>query len=173
MGIGFVPEDRKLQGLVLGMSVRENSTLASLESVSQGGLIKRSKEQSTTDYYVDKLSIRTPGIEQKTENLSGGNQQKVVIAKWLATKPKVLILDEVTRGIDVGAKKEIYSLITMLIKEGVGIILISSELPEVLGMSDRIIVMHEGILKGELKREEATQKAVMSMILREDEKKVS
>ncbi|MDR2019617.1 MAG: sugar ABC transporter ATP-binding protein [Treponema sp.] len=170
-GLGFVPEDRKLQGLVLGMAVRENATLASLESVSGGGLIRKDKEQEVAAYYVDKLAIKTPGIEQKTENLSGGNQQKVVIAKWLAAHPKVLILDEVTRGIDVGAKKEIYGLITMLVREGVGIILISSELPEILGMSDRIIVMHEGIIKGELKREEATQKAIMSIILREDEKK--
>jgi ABC-type sugar transport system ATPase subunit len=170
-GLGFVPEDRKLQGLVLGMAVRENATLASLENVSGGGLIRKDKEQEIAAYYVDKLAIKTPGIEEKTENLSGGNQQKVVIAKWLAAHPKVLILDEVTRGIDVGAKKEIYGLITMLAREGVGIILISSELPEVLGMSDRIIVMHEGIIKGELKREEATQKAIMSMILREDEKK--
>jgi ABC-type sugar transport system ATPase subunit len=170
-GLGFVPEDRKLQGLVLGMALRENATLASLESVSGGGLIRKDKEREVAAYYVDKLAIKTPGIEEKTENLSGGNQQKVVIAKWLAAHPKVLILDEVTRGIDVGAKKEIYGLITMLAKEGVGIVLISSELPEVLGMSDRIIVMHEGIIKGELTREEATQKAIMSMILREDEKK--
>jgi ABC-type sugar transport system ATPase subunit len=171
LGMGFVPEDRKLQGLVLGMSLRENATLASLEQVSRGGLIKSGEERTIADYYVDKLAIKTPGIEQKVQNLSGGNQQKVVISKWLATNPKVLIMDELTRGIDVGAKKEIYSLITRLAKDGVGIILISSELPEVLGMSDRIIVMHEGIIKGELSREEATQKRVMSLILREDEKK--
>jgi ABC-type sugar transport system ATPase subunit len=170
-GIGFVPEDRKLQGLVLGMSLRENATLASLENVSGGGFIKSGEERKLADSYVDKLSIRTPGIEQKVQNLSGGNQQKVVIAKWLATHPKVLIMDELTRGIDVGAKKEIYNLITMLAKEGVGIILISSELPEVLGMSDRIIVMHEGMIKGELDRRDATQKRIMSMILREGEKK--
>jgi ABC-type sugar transport system ATPase subunit len=170
-GIGFVPEDRKLQGLVLGMSIRENATLANLEQVSRGGLIKNSEERNIADYYVKKLAIKTPGIEQKVQNLSGGNQQKVVISKWLATNPKVLIMDELTRGIDVGAKKEIYSLITALARDGVGIILISSELPEVLGMSDRIIVMHEGVVKGELSRAEATQKLIMSMILREDEKK--
>jgi ABC-type sugar transport system ATPase subunit len=169
-GIGFVPEDRKLQGLILGMTVRENATLANLESISKGGLIRRDKEQDVADYYVEKLSIRTPGIEQRALNLSGGNQQKVVIAKWLATHPKVLILDEVTRGIDVGAKQEIYGLINVLAQEGVGIILISSELPEVLGMSDRIIVMHEGTIKGELGRKEATQKAIMSMILRDEKK---
>jgi ABC-type sugar transport system ATPase subunit len=171
-GIGFVPEDRKLQGLVLGMAVRENSTLANLESISFGGLIKSGEERKIAAQYVKSLGIRTPGIEQKVQNLSGGNQQKVVIAKWLATHPKVLIMDELTRGIDVGAKKEIYSLITKLAEDGVGIILISSELPEVLGMSDRIIVMHEGVIKGELSREEATQKLIMSMIL-QDEKKVS
>jgi ABC-type sugar transport system ATPase subunit len=170
-GIGFVPEDRKLQGLVLNMSVRENATLANLERVSRGGLIKNHEERNIADYYVEKLAIKTPGIEQKVQNLSGGNQQKVVISKWLATNPKVLIMDELTRGIDVGAKKEIYSLITALVRDGVGIILISSELPEVLGMSDRIIVMHEGVVKGELSRAEATQKLIMSMILREDEKK--
>jgi ABC-type sugar transport system ATPase subunit len=169
-GIGFVPEDRKLQGLVLGMAVRENSTLASLESVSFGGLIKSGEERKIAARYVKSLGIRTPGIEQKVQNLSGGNQQKVVIAKWLATHPKVLIMDELTRGIDVGAKKEIYGLISKLAEDGVGIILISSELPEVLGMSDRIIVMHEGIVKGELSRGEATQKRIMSMIL-QDEKK--
>jgi ABC-type sugar transport system ATPase subunit len=170
-GIGFVPEDRKLQGLVLGMAVRENATLANLERVSRGGLIKKSEERNIADYYVKRLAIKTPGIEQKVQNLSGGNQQKVVISKWLVTNPKVLIMDELTRGIDVGAKKEIYSLITTLARDGVGIILISSELPEVLGMSDRIIVMHEGIVKGELSRAEATQKLIMSMILREDERK--
>jgi ABC-type sugar transport system ATPase subunit len=170
-GIGFVPEDRKLQGLVLNMSVRENATLANLERVSHGGLIKNNEERNIADYYVEKLAIKTPGIEQKVQNLSGGNQQKVVISKWLATNPKVLIMDELTRGIDVGAKKEIYSLITALARDGVGIILISSELPEVLGMSDRIIVMHEGVIKGELSRAEATQKLIMSMILREDERK--
>jgi ABC-type sugar transport system ATPase subunit len=169
-GIGFVPEDRKLQGLVLGMAVRENATLASLENISLGGLIRTGEERKIAARYVESLSIKTPGIEQKVQNLSGGNQQKVVIAKWLATNPKVLIMDELTRGIDVGAKKEIYSLITQLAKDGVGIILISSELPEVLGMSDRIVVMHEGLVKGELSREKATQKRIMSMIL-QDEKK--
>jgi ABC-type sugar transport system ATPase subunit len=169
-GIGFVPEDRKLQGLVLGMAVRENSTLASLENISIGGLIKGGEERKIAVQYVKSLGIRTPGIEQKVQNLSGGNQQKVVIAKWLATHPKVLIMDELTRGIDVGAKKEIYGLITKLAKDRVGIILISSELPEVLGMSDRIIVMHEGRVKGELSREEATQKRIMSIILQEEKK---
>jgi ABC-type sugar transport system ATPase subunit len=170
-GIGFVPEDRKLQGLILGMTVRENATLASLEHISSGGFIHRDKEQDIANNYVEKLAIKTPDIEQRVQNLSGGNQQKVVISKWLATHPKVLIMDELTRGIDVGAKKEIYNLISNLAKDGVGIILISSELPEVLGMSDRIIVMHKGIVKGELTREEATQKIIMSMILKEDEKK--
>ncbi len=168
MGIGLVPEDRKQQGLVLGMSVRENITLASLEKVSRGSLISKGEEREIADLYIDQLSVKTPGIEQKAENLSGGNQQKVVIAKWLATHPKVLILDEPTRGIDVGAKKEIYNLMGSLVKEGVGIIMISSELPEILGMSDRIIVMHDGVVKGELTQAEATQEVIMATILRED-----
>ena len=167
-GIGFVPEDRKLQGLVLGMTVQQNTTLASLEKISGGGFINHSKERKIVEQYVKSLGIKTPGIEQRVQYLSGGNQQKVVIAKWLATHPKVLIMDELTRGIDVGAKKEIYNLITKLAKEGVGIILISSELPEVLGMSDRIVVMHEGVVKGVLKRNDATQKIIMSIILRDE-----
>ncbi len=165
LGMGFVPEDRKLQGLILGMAVRENVTMASLESVSKGNLIKSREESKVTNYYVEKLSIKTPGIEQKTENLSGGNQQKVVIAKWLATHPKILILDEPTRGIDVGAKKEIYMLMNTLVQEGVSIIMVSSELPEVIGMSDRIVVMNEGKIKGIVSREEATQEGIMSIIL--------
>ncbi|MEG0373791.1 MAG: sugar ABC transporter ATP-binding protein [Enterococcus sp.] len=165
LGIGFVPEDRKLQGLILGMAVRDNVTMSSLESVSKGGLIHSKEEKEVTNYYVDKLAIKTPGIEQKTENLSGGNQQKVVIAKWLATHPKILILDEPTRGIDVGAKKEIYMLMNTLVQEGVSIIMVSSELPEVIGMSDRIVVMNEGKINGIISREEATQEGIMSIIL--------
>ena len=165
LGMGFVPEDRKLQGLILGMAVRENVTMASLESVSKGNLIKSREESKVTNYYVEKLAIKTPGIEQKTENLSGGNQQKVVIAKWLATHPKILILDEPTRGIDVGAKKEIYMLMNTLVQEGVSVIMVSSELPEVIGMSDRIVVMNEGKIKGIVSREEATQEGIMSIIL--------
>lgn len=164
-GIGFVPEDRKLQGLILIMAVRENTTLASLNKISRFSVMNGKKERDVSASYVDKLSIKTPGIEQKVNNLSGGNQQKVVIAKWLATHPKVLILDEPTRGIDVGAKKEIHALMGQLAAEGVGIIMISSELPEVLGMSDRIVVMHEGRARGILDRKDASQEAIMKIIL--------
>ena len=118
-----------------------------------------------TRRYVERLDIRTPGVEQRAVNLSGGNQQKVVIAKWLATNPKVLILDEPTRGIDVGAKKEIHTLMGELTAQGVAVVMISSELPEILGMSDRIMVMHEGRIRGELSRGEATQQKIMELIL--------
>jgi ABC-type sugar transport system ATPase subunit len=163
-GLGFVPEDRKLQGLILGMTVRENTTLAAMEETKVNHMVNRKKEVEITQEYVDRLGIRTPGVEQKAMNLSGGNQQKVVIAKWLATDPKVLILDEPTRGIDVGAKKEIHLLMGEMTARGVAVVMISSELPEVLGMSDRIIVMHEGSVRGELSREEATQERVMELI---------
>ena len=165
-GIGFVPEDRKMQGLILKMSIRENITISCLEDISSRGFISSKAENAISHDFSDKLQIKSTGIEQKVENLSGGNQQKVVIAKWLATRPKILILDEPTRGIDVGAKKEIYTLIGELVKIGVGIILVSSELPEVLGMSDRIMVMHEGLVKGFLSRNEATQEKIMSLILK-------
>ncbi|HBR02687.1 MAG TPA: D-xylose ABC transporter ATP-binding protein [Ruminiclostridium sp.] len=171
-GLGFMPEDRKLQGLILGMAVRENTTLASLGEISNACIINSKKEREVSLNYIEKLSIKTTGIEQKVNNLSGGNQQKVVIAKWLAIKPKVLILDEPTRGIDVGAKKEIYALMGKLAAEGVGIIMISSELPEVIGMSDRIVVMHEGCVRGTLDRKEASQEAIMNIILRENMRKV-
>ncbi len=165
MGIGFVPEDRKLLGLILEMSVRENITLPCLPVEMKGGILNAKKEEEITQQYIDQLDIKTPAQDQQVQNLSGGNQQKVVIGKWLATHPKVLILDEPTRGIDVGAKKEIHELTGKLASEGVGIIMISSEMPEVLGMSDRIIVMHEGKIRGELSREEATQEKIMSIIL--------
>ena len=167
LGIGFLPEDRKLQGLILGMTVRENITLSSLENVSTYGFFKHELERSVSMEYIEKLSIKTPTQEQKVLNLSGGNQQKVVLSKWLAIKPKILILDEPTRGIDIGAKTEIHALMNRLSCEGVSIIMISSELPEVLGMSDRIIVMHNGTIKGELSRSEATQEKILTMALKE------
>ena len=168
-GMGFVPEDRKLQGLILQMTVRENTTLASMRNTKVRGMVNRGRENEITQKYIDRLAIRTPGTEQKAANLSGGNQQKVVIAKWLATDPKVLILDEPTRGIDVGAKKEIHMLMGELTSRGVAVVMISSELPEVLGMSDRVIVMHEGSVRGELARGEATQERVMELILKSAE----
>ena len=162
-GIGLVTEDRKQQGLVLGMVVRENTTLANLDFLSSLGFIKRGEERNVAEKYKTDLAIKTPTIEQTVHNLSGGNQQKVVLAKWLFTGSKILIFDEPTRGIDVGAKAEIYKLMNELAKNGVAIIMISSELPEVLGMSDRIIVMHEGRLTGELSRADATQEKIMHL----------
>jgi ribose transport system ATP-binding protein len=162
-GIGLVTEDRKQQGLVLGMAIRENTTLANLGALSTLGFIRQKEEKSVSEKYRGDLAIKTPSIEQAVQNLSGGNQQKVVLAKWLFTGSKVLIFDEPTRGIDVGAKSEIYKLMNELAAQGVAIIMISSELPEVLGMSDRILVMHEGKITGELSREEATQEAIMHL----------
>ena len=163
-GMGFVPEDRKLQGLVLGMSVGKNTTLAALKSVAnKAGFINHKQEKDMADKFVRALEVKTPSNDQLVKNLSGGNQQKVVIAKWLANNPDILILDEPTRGIDVGAKKEIHQLMSDLANQGVAIIMISSELPEVLGMSDRVVVMHEGRIKGELDRAEADQVSIMKM----------
>jgi ribose transport system ATP-binding protein len=162
-GIGLVTEDRKLQGLILGMVVRENTTLANLPSVSRLGFVNRRQEAVATRGFVDSLSIRTPSIEQTVRNLSGGNQQKVVLAKWLFTNSDLLIFDEPTRGIDVGSKVEIYELMNGLVERGAAVIMISSELPEILGMSDRILVMHEGRIAGILSREEATQEQIMHL----------
>ena len=163
-GMGFVPEDRKLQGLVLGMSVGRNTTLAALKAVAnKAGFINHKQEKEMADKFVKALEVKTPSNDQLVRNLSGGNQQKVVIAKWLANNPDILILDEPTRGIDVGAKKEIHQLMSDLANQGVAIIMISSELPEVLGMSDRVVVMHEGRIKGELDRAEADQVSIMKM----------
>lgn len=164
-GIGFLPEDRKEQALVLGMSVKENTTLACLSKLARLHVIDKKKEEQVCEEYTKKLRVKTPSIEQLVMNLSGGNQQKVVIGKWMATNPRILILDEPTRGIDVGSKKEIHQLMSLLAKSGVAIIMISSELPEIMGMSDRIIVMHEGRIKGELMRDEASQERIMKVAI--------
>jgi ribose transport system ATP-binding protein len=164
-GISYVSEDRKKDGLVLGMTVKENISLSSLKKLTKNLIINLNKEQNVARDYVEKLSIKTPSINQKLKNLSGGNQQKVSISKCLMTEPKVLILDEPTRGIDVGAKKEIYDLINQLKDEGLGIIMISSEIPELLGMSDRILVMHEGKVSGILEKKEATQESIMALAI--------
>src|SRR5207237_8385080 len=162
LGIGFVTEDRKLQGLVLGMSVRENETLASLSRVTRLGFLQLSRERAVASELTNQLGVRTPSVEQEVNNLSGGNQQKVVLAKWVATRPRILILDEPTRGIDVGAKAEVHALMTRLARDGVSILMISSELPEILGMSDRILVMRQGRLSGEFTRAQASQEAIMA-----------
>lgn len=162
-GIGLVTEDRKSLGLILGMAVRENITLANLDGVVSFPFISQTKEKKVAQRFVAELSIKTPGIEQQVRNLSGGNQQKVVLAKWLFTNSRILIFDEPTRGIDVGSKVEIYQLINRLAAEGRAIIVISSELPEILGLSDRILVMSEGRIAGELSAEEATQEKVMAL----------
>ena len=162
-GIGLLTEDRKSQGLILPMSVRENTTLANLQEIVRGIFVSRSRERTVTDGYIRELQIRTPSTEQTAQNLSGGNQQKVVLAKWLFTQSRVLIFDEPTRGVDVGAKVEIYRLMNDLVRKGVAVLMISSELPEVLSMCDRILVMHEGRIAGELSRAEATQEGVMRL----------
>lgn len=168
LGMGFVPEDRKNEGLFLRMSVMKNSSIVMMNKVSKHGVINSAQEYETTRSYVEKLNIKTPNMEKEVMELSGGNQQKVVVAKWLSNEPQILIVDEPTRGIDVGAKKEIHNLISNLAKSGVAIIMISSEMPEILGMCDRIYVMHEGRIKSELSRGEATQEKIMEVILQED-----
>lgn len=167
-GIGLLTEDRKNQGLVLGMTVRENTTLTNLAAVAWGPFINQRQEREVAQRYVRELNIRTPSIEQIATNLSGGNQQKVVLAKWLYTNSKALIFDEPTRGIDVGAKVEIYKLMNALVERGVAVLMISSELSEVIGMCDRILVMHEGRLAGELSRAEATQEKIMRLATGEE-----
>jgi ABC-type sugar transport system ATPase subunit len=162
-GMGLVPEDRSTQGLVLKLPVLENINLATLDKQNRGGWMDRASLLRTAKEYVQALNIRTPHVQQKAMFLSGGNQQKIVLSKWLASKPKILILDEPTRGIDVGAKAEVHALMSELAQQGMGIIMISSELPEILGMSDRILVMHEGSVAGILDPAEATQERIMSL----------
>lgn len=161
MGMGLVPEDRKMQGLFLNMAVRENIVMSGLDKISRWNFVNFSKADKLAKESVKKLDIRTPGIKQLVRNLSGGNQQKVVIARWLSLNPQVLILDEPTRGIDVGTKAEIHALMNQLVEKGVAILMVSSDLPEVLGISDRILVMREGRLVGEFSRAQATQDDIM------------
>ncbi len=164
-GLAYVTEDRKNYGLVLIEDIMKNITLANLPGVSKSGVIDESKEVKTAHEFQRDLNIKTPSIFQKTVNLSGGNQQKVVLSKWLFANPEVLILDEPTRGIDVGAKYEIYTIIDSLAASGKGVLMISSEMPELLGMCDRIYVMNEGEVIAEMTRDEASQEAIMSKIL--------
>ncbi|MGI9860620.1 sugar ABC transporter ATP-binding protein [Moorella naiadis] len=162
LGIGLVPEDRKEQGLILGMTVKENMTLALLREIAPLGVISRLRQLKFCQQYTARLNLKTPSFEQKVRNLSGGNQQKVVIAKWLAVNPAVLILDEPTRGIDVGAKSEIHNLIRQMAENGIAVMVISSELPELLQLCHRILIMREGELVGEVAREAASEELIMS-----------
>lgn len=162
-GIGFITEDRKDEGLILDFSIRENIVLPSLKSFAPKGLIKEKSEQDFVDMLIERLTVKTESASLRVGSLSGGNQQKVVIAKWVGIGPKLLIMDEPTRGVDVGAKREIYQLMNELTARGVAIIMVSSELPEILGMSDRILVVHEGKVSGELTKDEATQEKIMTL----------
>ena len=164
--IAYVTEDRKGNGLVLNNPIKINTTLANLDAVSSKSIIDKDKEYQVAVEYKEKLRTKTPSVEQNVGNLSGGNQQKVLLAKWMFAEPDVLILDEPTRGIDVGAKYEIYCIINDLVKAGKSVVMISSELPETIGMSDRIYVMNEGKFVGELKQEEASQESIMACIMR-------
>ncbi len=162
-GIGWVPEDRKLHGLVLGMDVQENTTMAVLPRISNVlGAVKNKEAKRITNEYVAALSIATPSISQTVRHLSGGNQQKVVLAKWLSTAPKLLIMDEPTRGIDIGAKTEVHALMSRLAQQGMGILMISSEMPEIIGMSDRVIVMCQGRITGEFDYGRFSQEEIMT-----------
>ena len=167
-GIAYVTEDRKMNGLVLVDSVARNNTLARLEKVCRRGIIDVNKENKVAEEYKDKLRIKTPTIQQFVNNLSGGNQQKVLLAKWMFADPDVLILDEPTRGIDVGAKYEIYTIMNSLVAQGKSVVMISSELTELLGMCDRIYVMNEGRMVAEMDAADATQEKIMGAILKSD-----
>jgi ribose transport system ATP-binding protein len=162
-GIAYLSENRKQEGLAVKMLLSENITMANVRAVSQGlGVISRSKEMNACRQYVEELTIRTPSLTQVVNNLSGGNQQKVVVAKWLFCNSKILIFDEPTRGIDVGTKFAIYELIERLAREGVGVIFISSDLPEILGMTDRVLVLHEGRLEATLVTKNTTQEEILN-----------
>lgn len=162
-GIGFITEDRKVEGLMLEESIMKNISLVNLSRISANGVINSQKEQELVNKGINELKIKCFGPQHECDNLSGGNQQKVVFAKWIYTNPKVLILDEPTRGVDIGAKKEIYNIINNLAATGVAIIMVSSELPEVLGMSDRVMVVREGEIRGIINKEDANQENIMTL----------
>ncbi|QDU90419.1 Ribose import ATP-binding protein RbsA [Pirellulimonas nuda] len=164
-GMALAPEDRKSEGLVLGMSVTDNICLALRDRGYGVGLLSPAREQRVAREFTDRMAVKTPSLRQKVRNLSGGNQQKVVLAKWLAARPKVLLLDEPTRGIDIGAKGEIYRLIGDLAAQGLAVVLVSSELPEVLALADRVLILCEGRISGEFLREEATEDALLQAAL--------
>lgn len=167
-GVGLAPEERKAEALLLQRSVRDNAALVVLKTLSRFGFVKDKAERALADHYINRLNIRTPSSDQLVQNLSGGNQQKVVLARWLATAPRLLLLDEPTRGIDVGAKSEIYAIIDELAHQGVAIIVVSSELPEVLGVSDRVYVMADGHIVGHLSRAEATEQRILALAMNEE-----
>jgi rhamnose transport system ATP-binding protein len=166
-GLGFITEDRKRQGLLLQRPVGENITLTILDDLARFGVLDLGVERSQARRLVERLRIRLASMDQETSSLSGGNQQKVVLARWLAARCRVLLFDEPTRGIDVAAKAEVYELIGELVGQGVAVVLISSELPELLGLADRVAVMHNGTLQGVLERSEATQERIMQLALGE------
>ncbi len=165
LGIGYVPEDRRQHGVVLDMSIAANTSLASLDAVSHRGLIDRAAERDSAQRHVARLRIKAPSVTTEVGALSGGNQQKVALARWLSIEPAILVLDEPTQGVDVGSKSEIHAIIQDLAERGLAIIMISSELPEILGMSDRIAVMHAGTVGGTLSREDATQENILALAL--------
>ncbi|SEF36257.1 L-arabinose transport system ATP-binding protein [Amycolatopsis pretoriensis] len=168
-GIGFAPEERKTDALLMQRSVRDNVSIAVLDRLRRFRVVKRAKERALVEEYISELRVRTPSMEQEVRKLSGGNQQKAVLARWLARRPKLLILDEPTRGVDVGAKAEIYRIIDGLAAEGIALLVISSDLPEVLTLADRILVMRAGHLAGEIGREDATEEAVLTLAIPETE----
>ncbi|HEY4975187.1 MAG TPA: ATP-binding cassette domain-containing protein, partial [Steroidobacteraceae bacterium] len=165
MKMAYLPEDRRQHGVVMEMPVAANISLANLDAVSRHGLIDDRAERNLARGYVERLRIKTPSIYTETGSLSGGNQQKVAVARWLAISPEVLILDEPTQGVDIGSKSEIHQIMVELAEQGMAIVMISSELPEILGMSDRIAVMHGGTISGILSRAEATQEKILALAL--------
>jgi rhamnose transport system ATP-binding protein len=160
-GLGLLTEDRKRLGLLLELSIRENASLANLDEISRFWLVDKKRERSVVDQYLGGLKLRAGSWEQPVSSLSGGNQQKVLLARWLATKAKVLMFDEPTKGVDVGAKAEIYKVIGDLAAEGLGVVVVSSYLPEVLGLADRVLVMREGTVAGEMPAAGATEEDVL------------
>lgn len=167
IGIGLVPEDRKAKGALLGLSIKENINMPIYPRISKGSVINTRVEQETAEKYKEEISIKAPSLMQLVKNLSGGNQQKVILAKWLAADSELLIFDEPTRGIDVGAKQEIYTLINSLVEQGKSVLMISSEMEELMGMSDRIMILAEGGVSGELYRNEFDQEVIMKYASKE------
>jgi rhamnose transport system ATP-binding protein len=165
LGLAYLPEDRRRHGVIAEMSIAANTTLAALRAISRGGFLDFAREREIATSYLQRFAIKAPTVDAAVATLSGGNQQKVALARWLVTTPSVLILDEPTQGVDVGAKAEIHGLIVDLAAQGLAILLISSELPEILGMSDRVAVMRAGTIVGTLDRAQATPESIMTLAL--------